>query len=85
MDESTLIFQAHIFARSSMPRCGAPSGMKEDILERDRDQSENGRLGYEHEREPEAVSRYLFAPPVVALFHKHGEASNLTGRLPPGR
>ncbi len=73
------------FARSSMPRAGAPSGMKEDILERDRGQDENGRPRYEHEREPEAVSRYPFAPPVVALFQKHVEESNLTGRVLPGR
>src|SRR5947209_15062696 len=31
------------YTRSSMPRAGAPPGMKEDILERDRGQSENGR------------------------------------------
>ena len=61
------LFRKSIFVPSSMPRVGAPPGMKEDRLERDRGQDENGRPRYEHEREPEAVSRYPFAPPVVAL------------------
>lgn len=55
--------------------------MKEEIQERDRGQRENGRPRSEQEREPEAVSRYPFAPPVVALFQKHGEESPLTGRV----
>lgn len=56
------------FARSDMPRRGAPPGMKEDILGEIAGRRENERPSYEYEREPEAVSGYLFAPPVVALF-----------------
>jgi hypothetical protein len=42
--------------------------MKEDILGEIAGRRENERPSYEYEREPEAVSGYLFAPPVVALF-----------------
>jgi hypothetical protein len=51
-----------------MPRRGAPPGMKEDRLGEIAGRRENERPSYEYEREPEAVSGYLFAPPVVALF-----------------
>ena len=42
--------------------------MKEDRLGEIAGRRENERPSYEDEREPEAVSGYLFAPPVVALF-----------------